>query len=283
MGAGAAEMKAMEDPVEEGESLEEATEWLIRQSMGAGCDEDEDIGEDADEGADGDQPCASGFQTEGRATDVQEADDLTEESPQPPPQVYASRDGGCSVTTEIGGDEARVSSGHANSGTGPAVEASDALDSEEHELDSKAGDKEVSSQVAAAAAADSRSWGRIIRHPRKRNKHVIFNVCMARASMLVDQRVQLDQDLSSSHPAQTNRMPGQGQKGSGQLGEEGVLVRQVVASSDKRAWLGPAGYRLARKARWGDLWPTHYANRALAFVTRAGSPRRPTGEPRQHG
>ena len=269
----------MEDPVEEGQSLEETTEWLIRQSMGAGYDEDEYIGGDADDGAEDDQPCARSFQVEGTGTGVWEAHDLTGESPQPPPQVYASWNGPGSVTPESGGDGSRVSSGHATD-TGPAVEASIALDSEEHELDSKAIDKEMGSQVAAAAAADSRSWGRIIRHPQKRNKHIIINVCMAKASMLADQRSKLDQELPSSHPAQANRMPGHVHKDSRQLDEEGVLVRQVVASSDKRAWLGPAGYRLARKARWGDLWPTHYANRALAIVTRTGLPRRPTREPR---
>ncbi|BDA42580.1 probable methyltransferase-like protein 17, mitochondrial at N-terminal half [Coccomyxa sp. Obi] len=275
------EMKAIEDPVEEGESLEETTEWLIRQSMGAGYDEDEDIGEDADNGAEDHQPRASSFQIEGRATGVQEADDVKEETPQHPPQVYTSRDDGGSVTSETGGDESRRGSGHALAGTGPEVEASAALDTGELDLDSKADDEEVSSHVAAAAAADSMSWGRIIRHPRKRNKHIIFDVCTARASILVDQRSQVDQDVSSSRPAQANRMLGQGRKDCRQLGEEGVLVRQVVASSDKRAWLGPAGYRLARKARWGDLWPTHYANRALAIVTRAGSTREP--RVRQHG
>ncbi len=262
----------MEDPVEEGESLEETTEWFIRQSMGAGYDEDEDIGEDADDGAEDNQPCASGFQVEERATGVQDVDGPIGDCSQHLPPVYASRDGGGSVTSEVGGDELCVSSGHADSGTGPAVEASDALESEKLALDGKPNDRELSSHVAAAAAADSRSWGRIIRHPRKRNKHIIFDVCMARASMLVDQRSQLDQDVPSSRPAQANRTSGQGQKDSRQLGEKGVLVRQVVASSDKRSWLGPAGYRLARKARWGDLWPTHYANRAFAIVTRAGSP-----------
>lgn len=39
---------------------------------------------------------------------------------------------------------------------------------------------------------------------------------------------------------------------------QGRLVRQVVRKRDKEGTLGPAGYRLARKARWGDLWPMFY-------------------------
>ncbi|KAK9909809.1 hypothetical protein WJX75_007685 [Coccomyxa subellipsoidea] len=63
----------------------------------------------------------------------------------------------------------------------------------------------------------------------------------------------------SSNTLQTDRLGDRKQEGHRGLGGEGALVRQVVASSNKQTWLGPAGYRLARKARWGDLWPAHYA------------------------
>ena len=45
--------------------------------------------------------------------------------------------------------------------------------------------------------------------------------------------------------------------------EDGVLVRQVLAAADKKTWLGPAGYALARDSKWGDLWPAYYINRAI--------------------
>lgn len=40
---------------------------------------------------------------------------------------------------------------------------------------------------------------------------------------------------------------------------EGLLLRQVVSKgSASRQLGGPAPYRLARRLRWGDLWPLHY-------------------------
>ena len=69
----------------------------------------------------------------------------------------------------------------------------------------------------------------LLRHVRKRRKHVVLDLCSAAWAPFgeVDQR-------------------------------QGRLVRQVVRKRDKEATLGPAGYRLARKARWGDLWPMFY-------------------------
>lgn len=40
-------------------------------------------------------------------------------------------------------------------------------------------------------------------------------------------------------------------------------MRQVLAAADKKTWLGPAGYALARDSKWGDLWPSYYINRAI--------------------
>ena len=39
-------------------------------------------------------------------------------------------------------------------------------------------------------------------------------------------------------------------------------MRQAVGSVDKQHWLGPAGYRIVRKCRWGDLWPAFYESNA---------------------
>ena len=229
---------------EDGESLEETTEWLIRQSMQAGEDEDEDA------------------ESEDLLTDSEAAD-------VPEPAVLAAEDSErMSQPIEAGENTYAIDAGdlqeglHADNITGTLLEHDDepleAL-SNDLEYDSDEEEGAVDSRMAAAAAADSWSWGRIIRHPRKRSKHIIFDVCTANASIPLHQRQNVDQVWAGSSPVQADRLGGRKQEGHRRLGGEGALVRQVVASSDKRTWLGPAGYRLARKARWGDLWPTHYA------------------------
>lgn len=63
-----------------------------------------------------------------------------------------------------------------------------------------------------------------MRKPLKRGRHVVLDLCVAST----DQR-------------------------------RGALERHIVARSDRhRPWLGVAAYRLARHARWGDLWPSVY-------------------------
>jgi hypothetical protein len=78
-----------------------------------------------------------------------------------------------------------------------------------------------------AAAVASGRWGRVIRPPRRRGRHVILDVCAATVA------------------------------GCG-AGEAGQLERHVVAKSDERKGVGNAGYRIAQKAGWGDLWPAPY-------------------------
>ena len=91
-----------------------------------------------------------------------------------------------------------------------------------------------------ATLAAAQVWSRIIRNPRKRGKHIIIDVCSA-----------------SRHAANAEVVDT----------SQGHLVRQVVATNDKRTWLGPGGYRLARKSRWGDLWPKYYQDYALTHST----------------
>jgi hypothetical protein len=95
-----------------------------------------------------------------------------------------------------------------------------------------------------AAAADSGRWGRVIRPPRRRGRHVILDVCAAAAAA-----------------------------GAGAGGEGGQLERHVVAKSDTRKGVGPAGYRIAQKAGWGDLWPAPYMADTCKEVLGRGSRR----------
>ena len=79
-------------------------------------------------------------------------------------------------------------------------------------------------QGVAASRESCSAWSRIVRKPLKRGKHVVLDLCVASR----DQR-------------------------------SGQLERHIVAHSDRhKAWLGPAAYRLARHAKWGDLWPSIY-------------------------
>ena len=98
-----------------------------------------------------------------------------------------------------------------------------------------------------AAIAASRSWSRVVRKPRTRHRHVILDVCAAKRT------------------------------GSGQSSTEGQLLQQVVGKADI-AWAGAKGYRIARKTRWGDLWPTCFQDQAIIVTGREpggpGSPRK---------
>jgi ribosomal protein RSM22 (predicted rRNA methylase) len=91
-----------------------------------------------------------------------------------------------------------------------------------------------------AAAAASGRWGRVIRPPRRRGRHVVLDVCAAARAG--------------------------GAEGSGAQGEQGQLERHVVAKSDAGKAVGPAGYKLAQKAGWGDLWPSPYMRHTLKEV-----------------
>lgn len=97
--------------------------------------------------------------------------------------------------------------------------------------------------AVAAARAASGAWARVIRAPRKRSGHVVLDLCSAAA-------------------------PGSSSDGGPQ---HGVLLRQVVSrAASQRDAGGTAAYRLARKLRWGDLWPHHYQAAFRAEAPPAG-------------
>jgi ribosomal protein RSM22 (predicted rRNA methylase) len=95
---------------------------------------------------------------------------------------------------------------------------------------------ESGAEAEAATLTSSASWSRLLRPPRQRSGHVLLDVCSA-----VDAR---------------GRHLG---------GGEGVLLRQVVSKGGAaRATRGPAAFKLARRVRWGDLWPLHFQQRLPA-------------------
>jgi ribosomal protein RSM22 (predicted rRNA methylase) len=95
------------------------------------------------------------------------------------------------------------------------------------------------------AALASAQWSRIVRPPRRHAKHVVIDLCSARAT-------------PPNMPNQSGGAPDVDRSPSG-----GILLQQTISGADKKGWLGPAGYRLARKVRWGDLWPAYLQDRAL--------------------
>ena len=107
----------------------------------------------------------------------------------------------------------------------------------EAEADSEAEEEElfVDEEEMETAKAASKSWSRVVRKPRTRHRHVILDVCAAKRTA------------------------------AGQLPSEGQLLQQVVGKADI-AWAGAKGYRIARKARWGDLWPTFFQDQAIVVA-----------------
>ena len=77
----------------------------------------------------------------------------------------------------------------------------------------------------------------MVRKPRTRHRHVILDVCSARRSA------------------------------AGSSTAEGEILQQVVGKADV-AWAGVKGYRLARKTRWGDLWPSFFQDQAIVVSAR---------------
>ena len=121
-------------------------------------------------------------------------------------------------------------------------EHSDSEHSEDDEenTNSNSTDPYGASGVEAETAANisSRDWSRLLRPPRKRSGHVVLDLCSA-----------IDED---------GRYLG---------GDQGVLLRQIVSKGNAvRGTGGVAPFKIARHARWGNLWPIEYQNRIKAFV-----------------
>eukprot|EP00884_Botryococcus_braunii_P004096 jgi/Botrbrau1/13688/Bobra.0378s0017.1 len=95
--------------------------------------------------------------------------------------------------------------------------------------------EEADTQRETALA--SANWSRIVRPPRRHNKHVVLEICSARAE-------------PPYAPEDSGGLPNVARSP-----QEGVLLQQLVTQGDKKTWLGAPGYRLARKARWGTCGP----------------------------
>lgn len=249
-----------------GETLEEAAEQLMRESVLAGGDDEDD--EDADslmealtwrhekvQPAEEEAPAGAAGRTYDEA---QRGNALGDEV-----QAPASAAGGEEPEEALAGEEP------------DEQEEDEGYEPDEERTGSEDG---LDALQLVAAAADSAGWGRLVRQPRKRGKHIILDVCAPltalpdkmraatqRAIATAEQGLQSGSGGSAAAAGSRRgaRRRGKRDDSAVELSREGALVQQVVAVGDKRGWLGPAGYSLARSARWGDLWPGHYLRRAV--------------------
>ena len=98
------------------------------------------------------------------------------------------------------------------------------------------------SEAEAATKEESATWSRLLRQPRKRSGHVMVDMCSA-----VDAQ------------------------GTFLGGNQGVILRQIVSKGKAaRETGGIAPFKLARRVRWGDVWPMHYQNAMKTFEPPTG-------------
>lgn len=117
----------------------------------------------------------------------------------------------------------------------------------------------------------SQKWSRIIRRPRKRHGHVIVDLCTAAGSNISMQlsssrdggvpSAQMQEDKLRASQLPKLKIwrsqfccagPTQNPQASG------ALLQQAVSKGERKKYLGPSGYRLAKKLTWGDLWPASF-------------------------
>ena len=246
-----------------GPSLEDAAEQLMRESIMAGEDDD------------GDELIEELLLDKVLPAQRLSSTEDAEQAAQAEAGSWVGSEG--AATGSVGSsvaEEALLDSTEAlpdQAPAGNAVEAAEEEDSDEDDPEDSIDPAEL-----AAAAAESAGWGRLIRQPRKRGKHVILDVCAplhalpkgiaaatARAIDASEQGLRGGCAPGTGHGSKKKTKRRGMAAEAEELGKEGALVQQLVSAGDKRGWLGPAGWRLARQARWGDLWPGQYVGRAL--------------------
>ncbi len=317
-------MGQFKDPEGESEVLEEATEYLIQQAIRLGDDEEDDLDSPIEQ-AQTFTPVSAAAQLE--ATDCPRA--VLPRIVQH--QLWATMQNAQRARRYGRAESQQCQETMPQRASLPAIDAtiwarrSQAEEAEQHDsysseqLDIDVGpelSEEQVAQLALATARQSSTWGRIIRPPRKKGRHVILDLCTPLSALPQHRQAELSASrpapsgaegelgplhgcgrhsgsihaskLSSLSPVSlsADTLPERGIRrvhcllhllicylffaqvtrilqSMREQTEEGVLVRQVLAAADKKTWLGPAGYALARDSKWGDLWPSYYINRAI--------------------
>ena len=189
-------MGQLEDPEQESEVLEEATEFLIQQAIRVGDDEDDF--EDALDplqptGATGSEVAAAfpSDKQEGLALNVEESRESHGSSAAPAAAARAHEDNSARLGDSMRDPEREPNleyEGLEGEGSG-----------EEGELS-----EELMAEMALATAQQSSAWGRIIRPPRKKGRHVIVDLCAPIAVLPQHRQAEL---AASRQAAQASPLP----------------------------------------------------------------------------
>ena len=182
--------------------LEEATEYLIQQAIRLGDDEEDDL-DSISEQAQTFTPASAAGQLEG---DKMPEDDIASDG-SASAMGHAEVDGGSTASEALWDSREAAAAGDCATEGEPAppnartraerlqaqeVEQHDSYSSEQLDI---AGGPELSeeqvAQLALATARQSSTWGRIIRPPRKKGRHVILDLCAPLSALPQHRRAEL--------------------------------------------------------------------------------------------
>ena len=189
-------MGQLEDPEQESEVLEEATEYLIQQAIRVG--DDEDTAQDALEP----------LQTVGAPdSDVAAGSPLAKQ-----PDLALSMEGTWGAHGSIAAPAAASAAPEDSSAMlGDSVRDLDTEQSQECDSvhsEGSGAESELSeermAEMALATARQSSAWGRIIRPPRKKGRHVIVDLCTPIAMLPQHRQAEV---AASCQAAQASLLP----------------------------------------------------------------------------
>ncbi len=198
-------MGQFKNPEGESEVLEEATEYLIQQAIRLGDDEEDDLDSPIEQ-AQTFTPVSAAAQLEGHR--LPESGVASNRS-----APAMGHDAECTASEALWESrEPAMSGDHATKSEPAPIDAtiwarrSQAEEAEQHDsysseqLDIDVGpelSEEQVAQLALATARQSSTWGRIIRPPRKKGRHVILDLCTPLSALPQHRQA----ELSASRPA----------------------------------------------------------------------------------
>ena len=245
-------MGQLEDPEQESEVLEEATEFLIQQAIRVGDDEDD--AEDALDplqptGATGSEVAAASLsdQQESLALNVEESRESYGSSAAPAAAARAHEDNSAMLgdsTRDPESEQNQEYEGLNSEGSG-----------EEGELS-----EERMAEMALATAQQSSAWGRIIRPPRKKGRHVIVDLCAPTAVLPQHRQAEL---AASRQAAQASLLP---------KGESSFAIKQSLVTSAARTIPGTHGINCFCRIDMSAMLSLRQKIATICVVISTGSP-----------
>ena len=187
-------MGQLEEPEQDSEALEEATEYLIQQAIRVG--DDEDTAEDA---LDPLQPTGAA-DPDAASSDKQRNLALNVEEPWGPHGSSAARAAAASRAHE---DKYAMLDNSVRASETEQHQEYASLDSEGSGEESELSEERMA-EMALATAQQSSAWGRIIRPPRKKGRHVIVDLCTPIAALPQHRQAEV---AASRQAAQASLLP----------------------------------------------------------------------------